>query len=159
MKLSQERYSTVAVNEDGETVFVSLRCQLLPFKESGKLPWYIEITYTFPTHLPQGQDALCIEQVDERLERAQEKDKLAINVASYLLPGRKVWIYYARNHRVFFERLNQTLEELPPLPLSFEIEEDPLWINYTEALQGLGLDPHFCSDETLLSADDAAQEA
>ena len=85
----------------------------------------------------QDTDSAQIEAVDELLQTAMERDKMAILAASILELGRKVWLYVSRTYDPFFDRLEEVLAELPLLPLQFEVVQDSDWSYYQELLDKL----------------------
>ena len=48
-----------------------------------------------------------------------------------------VWVYYARNTDIFFERLNDALADIDPLPLEFEAERDTEWDDYSSLFDAI----------------------
>lgn len=136
MQLSQEWFHTIAEDENGQEVYLNGRIDIEPFMQSGKYPYRIEVRYCFSSEngFPNEQDIAQIETVDEILPHAMEKDKMAILTGNHLTCEQKIWVFYSRTDRVFFERLNESLEELPLLPLEFGLERDPEWNEYREML-------------------------
>lgn len=137
MKLTNEWFSTLAVDENNNTVYVNGRLQLSEFIAGGKYKHRIEIRFPYGENratFPEGEEAKHIEAVEELLQPAMEKDKMAILTGNYLAPGCKYWVYYSRTDRVFFERLNTVLASLPLLPLEFTLELDPQWEEYLDLL-------------------------
>ena len=73
-----------------------------------------------------------METVQETLQKAMEKDKLAIQTGVYTGGGEKVWVFYTRTVRVFGERLNEALAPFELLPISIYTEMDPDWEEYKD---------------------------
>lgn len=133
MVLSDNWQTLLAEKENGTSVIISRRLDLEAFIASGKLPIRIEIRYPYSSDgegMPTTSSYATIEAIENALRPVMEGDKLAILAFQYLGGGEKGWIYYARNLDVFFERLNEALEEMEELPLSFEAERDPDWEEY-----------------------------
>ena len=82
--------------------------------------------------MPSEALAEQIEEVQEVLKKAMEKDKLAILTSVYTGGGEKIWVYYTRTARVFGERLNEVLAVFELLPISIYTEVDPEWEEYLD---------------------------
>jgi hypothetical protein len=131
MKLTDDWFTSIALDDENRTVYVNGRLNLTDFIAGGKYKYRIEIQYLFEGgSFPQGMDAQYIEAVEDLLRPAMEKDKMAILTGNYLASGCKYWVYYSRTDQVFFDRLNFTLKSLPLLPLKFVLEIDPEWSEY-----------------------------
>lgn len=134
MVLTDSWATSIALDDEQYTVVVTIRQDVESFRESGKLPYRIEIILPYEGDalgMPYDKDAESIGDIEEALRPTMEKDKLAILTGNYLGGNKKYWIFYTRNVDVFFDRLNDSLEELPTFPLSFEVEEDPTWEEYS----------------------------
>lgn len=133
MVLTDNWTTSIALDDEQYTVVVTIRQDIESFSESGKFPYRIEIILPYEGDalgMPHDKDATSIGNIEEALRPAMEKDKLAILTGNYLGGNKKYWIFYTRNVEVFFDRLNDSLEELPTFPLSFEVEEDSTWEEY-----------------------------
>ncbi len=136
MKLTDDWFTSIALDDENRTVYVNGRLNLTDFIAGGKYKYRIEIQYLFKgSSFPQGMDVQYIETVEDLLRPAMEKDKMAILTGNYLASGCKYWVYYSRTDQVFFDRLNFTLKSLPPLPLKFVLEIDPEWSEYHGILE------------------------
>jgi hypothetical protein len=117
-------------------VTVCGRDELDEFVRSGKFKERVEITWKYTPEskgMPSDREAEVMENVQETLRKAMEKDKLAILTAVYTGGGEKVWIYYTRTARVFGERLNDALVPgFEMLPISIYTELDPEWEEYID---------------------------
>lgn len=135
MKLSNEWFTALSENEEGQLVTVSGRDELTAFIESGKFKERVEITWKYEGDekgMPSESLAEKMEEVEEALRKAMEKDKLAILTAVYTGGGEKIWVYYTRTVRVFGERLNEALAPFDRLPISIYTEVDPGWEEYLD---------------------------
>lgn len=135
MKLSNEWFTALSENESGQMVIVSGRDELTEFVQSGKFKERVEITWQFEGDakgMPSEEVAARMEAVQEVLQKAMEKDKLAILTGIYTGGGEKIWVFYTRTVRVFGERLNEALAEFELLPLSIYTEVDPDWEEYLD---------------------------
>ncbi len=136
MKLS-DNWFTALSEEKGQLVYVSGRKDLEAFRQKGALRIRAEIKWAYApdtTGMPQGKEGELIAEVEEKLRRAMEKDKLAILTGNYTGAGAKYWVFYTRHLPSFGERLNDCLAEYELLPLEIQCEEDPEWEEYLDML-------------------------
>ena len=82
--------------------------------------------------MPSEALAEKMEEVQEVLRKAMEKDKLSILTGVYTGGEERIWVYYTRTVRVFGERLNEVLAPFETLPLSIYTEVDPEWEEYQD---------------------------
>lgn len=135
MRLSNEWFTALSENEEGNLVTIYGRDELTEFVESGKFKERVEITWKYEGDakgMPQDTLAEQMEKVEEALKKAMEKDKLAILTAVYTGAGEKIWVFYTRTVRVFGERLNEALASFELLPISIYTEVDPEWEEYLD---------------------------
>ena len=127
-------FSALSENEEGQMLWITGRDDIEAFKSSGKFKERAEVTWKYSPDskgLPSNEEALRMEEVENVLRRAMEKDKLSILTGIYTGGGERVWVYYTRTTRVFGERLNAVLEPFDLLPISIYTEIDPDWEEYT----------------------------
>jgi len=124
MRLSNEWFTALSENESGQLVTVSGRDELTEFIQSGKFKERVE--------MPSEALAEKMEEVQEVLRKAMEKDKLSILTGVYTGGGERIWVYYTRTVRVFGERLNEALAPFEMLPISIYTEVDPEWEEYLD---------------------------
>lgn len=108
MRLSNEWFTALSENESGQLVTVSGRDELTEFIQSGKFKERVEITWKYEGDdkgMPSEALAEKMEEVQEVLRKAMEKDKLSILTGVYTGGGERIWVYYTRTVRVFGERL------------------------------------------------------
>ncbi|CAK7079241.1 MAG: hypothetical protein PARBA_03323 [Parabacteroides sp.] len=135
MKLSNEWFTALSENENGQLITVSGRDELTEFIQSGKFKERVEITWKYEADdkgMPVETVAEQIDEVQEVLKRAMEKDKLSILTGVYTGSGERIWVYYTRTVRVFGERLNEALAPFELLPISIYTELDPEWEEYSD---------------------------
>ncbi len=133
MVLKDNWETALALDEAGNDVVITRRIGIDEFRQSGKFPFRIDVIYTYTPDgkgMPNEEDSELIGNMEERLRPIMEKDKLAILTGNYLGGGKKYLAFYTRNVDVFFERLNEALDDMPELPLTFEGEEDREWEEY-----------------------------
>lgn len=135
MRLSNEWFTALSEDESGSLVAVSGRDELTEFVQSGKFKERVEITWKYEGDekgMPSEELAEQMENVQETLKKAMEKNKLSILTGVYTGGGEKVWVFYTRTVRVFGERLNEALASFELLPISIYTEVDPEWEEYLD---------------------------
>lgn len=135
MRLSNEWFTALSEDGSGNLVAVSGRDELTEFVQSGKFKERVEITWKYEGDekgMPSEELAEQMENVQETLKKAMEKDKLSILTGVYTGGGEKVWVFYTRTVRVFGERLNEALASFELLPISIYTEVDPEWEEYLD---------------------------
>jgi len=135
MKLSDEWFTALSQNDNGQLITVSGRDELTEFVNSGKYNERAEVTWKYDGDekgMPPESIAKQIEAVEEALRHVMEKDKLAITTAIYTGGGEKTWVFYTRTARVFGERLNEALASFELLPITIYTEVDPGWEEYLD---------------------------
>lgn len=137
MILTDEWFTTLSHTEDGSLVFVTVRKELEGFRSSGKLRVRVEISWPYAPDavgMPSEATAQLIEEIEPKLRRTMERDKLAIMTGNYTGGGQKDWTFYTRHLPTFGERLNEVLAPYETLPLQIECTEDADWEDYAEML-------------------------
>ena len=135
MRLSDEWFTALSEDESGNLVTIYGRDELTEFIQSGKFKERVEITWKYEGDekgMPDDALAEQMENVQEALKKAMEKDKLSILTAVYTGAGEKIWVFYTRTVRVFGERLNEALASFEQLPISIYTEIDPEWEEYLD---------------------------
>ena len=136
MKLTDEWFTALSASETGEAVFITGRERLDEFRRSGKYNERLEIVWRYEGDMPPDDVARQMEAAQELMRKAVEKDKLGILTGIYTGNGERCWVFYTRTVRVFCERLNKALSELPALPLELSAELDPDWEEYLDLYGG-----------------------
>ena len=116
-------------------IFVSGRDDLDEFRLSGKFKERVEIYWKYNSShngMPSDTEGELMEKVVDALRSAVEKDKLAILTGIYTGNNERTMVFYTRTSRVFGERLNEALANLPQLPITLYVEIDPDWNEYLE---------------------------
>src|SRR5574344_1255649 len=135
MKLSDEWFTALSQNDNGQLITVSGRDELTEFVNSGKYNERAEVTWKYEGDekgMPPESIAKQIEAVEEALRHVMEKDKLAITTAIYTGGGEKTWVFYTRTARVFGERLDEALASFELLPITIYTEVDHGWEEYLD---------------------------
>ena len=135
MKLTDNWFSTMAEADNEMPIFVSGRDDLDEFRLSGKFKERVEIYWKYDSShngMPSDTEGELMEKVVDALRSAVEKDKLAILTGIYTGNNERTMVFYTRTSRVFGERLNESLANLPQLPITLYVEIDPDWNEYLE---------------------------
>ena len=135
MKLTDNWFSTMAEADNEMPIFVSGRDDLDEFRLSGKFKERVEIYWKYNSShngMPSDTEGELMEKVVDALRSAVEKDKLAILTGIYTGNNERTMVFYTRTSRVFGERLNEALANLPQLPITLYVEIDPDWNEYLE---------------------------
>ena len=135
MKLTDNWFSTMAEADNEMPIFVSGRDDLDEFRLSGKFKERVEIYWKYDSShngMPSDTEGELMEKVVDALRNAVEKDKLAILTGIYTGNNERTMVFYTRTSRIFGERLNEALANLPQLPITLYVEIDPDWNEYTE---------------------------
>ena len=126
MVLTDKWFTAISENEDGSYTFISGRSDIDGFINSKKMKQRLEVTWKYEPDekgMPKiDKEAQIMEEVENRLRTAMEKDKLAILTGIYTGQGKRDWIFIARNVNAFGERLNDALAGLPELPIEIYAE-------------------------------------
>lgn len=135
MVLSDKWFSTMGETDNGNPIFITGRDEIDNFRLSGKLNERVEIYWHYtPCHnaMPSDSEGNLMDEVQDVLRRAVERDKLAILTGVYVGDGERTLVFYTRTARVFGERLNQALASYPTLPIEIYVENDNEWCEYQE---------------------------
>ena len=144
MVLTDKWFTAISENEDGSYTFISGRSDIDAFINSKKMKQRMEVTWRYEADekgMPKiDKEAKIMEEVENRLRTAMEKDKLAILTGIYTGQGKREWIFITRNLNAFGERLNDALGGLPQLPIEIYAEDDPDNEEYKNLLEIKGED-------------------
>ena len=132
MKLTDDWFTVISETENGDLVYMTGRNNINEFRKSGKFKERLEISWRYTGAMPAEELSVQMEQAQELLKKAVEKDKLAILTGIYTGGGERCWVFYTRTVRVFCERLNEALRELPTLPIELAAEMDADWEEYLD---------------------------
>lgn len=135
MTLKDEWWTAPTVADNGLTVMVTGRDGVQEAIDSGRYTDRIEITWRYTADasgMPLDDDAKLMGEVDDALRDALRKEKACILTGIYTGDGRRDWIVYTKNPRIFNSLLNRALADFPLLPLELYAEKDPDWAEYLE---------------------------
>ena len=135
MKLKDEWWTAPTQADNGKTVIVTGRDGVEEAMNSGKYDDRIEITWKYnadSSGMPLDEDSKLIGEVDDALREAFKKEKACILTGIYTGDGRRDWIFYTKNPRIFNSVLNRALADFPLLPIELYAEKDSEWEEYRE---------------------------
>lgn len=138
MVLRDNWFSAAAEADNGAPIFINGRLDIEEFQQSGKFTERVEVYWKYTpdyNHLPSDKEGKMMEEVLELLKKTMEKDKLAILTGVYTGNDERTMVFYTRTARVWGERLNEALKNLPQLPLQIYVEKDKEWNEYKEMLE------------------------
>ena len=124
-----------AEGESGKTVLVTGRDRVEKERQSGKYQYRINVSWAYPAlpdGMPEDGDAKLMELATDALLAAFKKDKVAILTGIYTGDGRRDWVFYCKNLKIFSIVFNKALEPLDEMPLEIEAEADPDWEEYEQ---------------------------
>lgn len=119
--------------DNGKTVIVSGRDGVDKFRTGGKYNYRIDVTWRYsplPSGMPEDADARLMEEATDALQSAFAKDKVAVMTGIYTGDGRRDWVFYTKNLKIFSVVFNKALAEIDSMPLEIEAEEDTGWSEY-----------------------------
>ena len=128
MKLTNVWFTALSEEENGAMTFISGRDHISEFIRSKKFKERAEISWKYTPDgkgMPDSATAKLMEEVQEALQKAMEKDKLAILTGVYTGNGERTLVFITRNVPAFGEMLNKALASFELLPITIYTEKDP----------------------------------
>ncbi|MEE1023255.1 MAG: DUF695 domain-containing protein [Muribaculaceae bacterium] len=144
MKIPDKWWSAPAEGDNGKTVIVTGLDGVDALRGSGKYIYRLDVSWDYdplPSGMPSDDDARLMEQATDSLIAAFKKNKAAVMTGIYTGDGRRDWIFYCLNLRVFSGVFNKALADLPQMPLKIEATEDPEWEEYLTMRENTYIDP------------------
>ncbi len=138
MRLTDDWFTALSEDEDGNMIYINGRDNIMDFIKSGKFKERVEITWPYQADskgLPSADLAKLMEEVQLTLQKAMEKDKLSIMTGTYVGNGERVLVFITRNIPAFGERLNLALKDFDLLPITIYTEKDPENEEYLDMYQ------------------------
>ena len=98
----------------------------------------LQITWTFGDHnssgMPSEEDSEAMGPMEDRLVEVLEAEKAGILAFVHTHGGTRQWHFYIAETADLGTMINQALAELPKLPISLEVEDDPEWSEMAKVL-------------------------
>ena len=135
MKLSDRWFMGISEAENDGLIVVNGRDDLKEWMTSQKLNERVEISWKYEEGvkgMPSEEEACRMDEMQEALRKAMERNKLAILTGIYTGDGERTWVFYTRNIKAFGDMLNQTLAPFDLFPITLYTEKDPEWNEYRE---------------------------
>ena len=135
MVLSNNWFGGVAEADNNCPIFKTGRDEVSEFRQPGKFKERVEIYWNYAATsngMPSEEEAIVMEEAQNALQQAVEKDKLAILTGIYTGNNERTLVFYTRTSRVFGERLNEALATFEQLPITLYVENDAEWNEYQE---------------------------
>ena len=82
--------------------------------------------------MPDLATSKQMEEVTERLQDVFTKDPVAVMTGIFTGDGIREWVFYTLSTNIFGRKLNESLSDLPVLPLEITCENDSAWEAYDE---------------------------
>lgn len=133
MKYTDKWWSYPAEGESGKTVIVTGRDCIDEYRESGKYIYRIDVSWNYHAladGMPEEDEAKLMEEVTDALIDAFKKDRVAVMTGIYTGDGKRDWVFYTKNLKIFSVVINKALEDLPTIPIVVDAEEDSAWEEY-----------------------------
>lgn len=133
MKYTDKWWSYPAEGESGKTVIVTGRDCIDEYRENGKYIYRIDVTWNYHAladGMPEEDEAKLMEEVTDALIDAFKKDRVAVMTGIYTGDGKRDWVFYTKNLKIFSVVFNKALEDLPTIPIVVDAEEDSAWEEY-----------------------------
>lgn len=131
----QEWWTAPAEAENGRMILVTGRDGLEKYIESGKYTSRVEVSWKYealPDGLPDADSAQTLEVVTDALEKSLDGEKAVLMTGIYTGDGKRDWVFYTKNLRIFSSVFNRALADLPLIPFEIEAYGDAGWEEYKE---------------------------
>jgi len=135
MKYTDKWWSYPAEGNSGKTVIVTGRDCIDEYRECGKYIYRINVSWEYNAlsdGMPEDDDARLMEEVTDALLDAFKKDRVAVMTGIYTGDGKRDWVFYTKNLKIFSLVFNKALEDLPTVPIVIDAEEDDAWEEYLD---------------------------
>ncbi len=120
---------------NGRLIMVTGRKDVAEFRNNPRFNVRVEVTWPYTgddTGMPNKATSELMEQVQEALQVAFDKDPVAVLTGIYTGDDERNWIFYTLSTHIFGRKLNEALADFPQLPLSIYCENDAEWGEYDE---------------------------
>ncbi len=144
MKFPDKWWTSPAESEAGKTVIITGRDGLEKVQASGKYIYRLDVSWDYEPEasgMPSDADARIMEEATDALLKVFDKNTAAVMTGIYTGDGRRDWIFYCLNLKVFSSSFNNALADLPAMPLEISATEDPDWEEYSEMRANTYIDP------------------
>lgn len=130
-----EWWTAPATGDKGGTVIVTGRKDVDRFRANPRMKIRVEVTWPYEcdaSGMPDKAVSTLMEQAHMAMLHTFDRDPVAVMTGVFTGDGERTWIFYTASTAIFGKKLNESLAQLPPLPLSIYCENDPGWEQYDE---------------------------
>ena len=130
-----EWWTAPAEGNDGRLIMVTGRRDVKKFRDNPRFDKRVEVSWKYSSGadgMPTKEDSEMMDEVQQRLTEAFDKDPVAVLTGVYTGDGERNWVFYTLSTNIFGKKLNEALASLPILPLEIYAENDPEWNEYDE---------------------------
>lgn len=135
MAKEAEWWTSPQESEIGRTILVTGRNDIEKFRKNPRMSIRVEVTWKYAggeSGMPDFETSSMMEEVTSRLEACFDRDKVAVMTGIFTGDDERNWVFYTASTNIFGRKLNETLADLPLLPLEIYCENDPDWAAYDE---------------------------
>lgn len=135
MAKEAEWWTAPQESESGRLILVTGRKDVERFRKNKKYSIRVEITWRYeglPDGMPDLETSTMMEKVTDALQECFDKDPIAVMTGIFTGDDERNWVFYTLSTNIFGRKLNESLADLPLLPLEISCENDPLWEAYDE---------------------------
>ncbi len=131
-------WTAPTLGDKGGTVMVTGRKDVSRFRDKGKMPIRVEVSWNYEGDadgMPDKDTSELMEQVQSALLDAFDRDPVAVMTGIFTGDSERTWVFYTGSTNIFGRKLNECLASFPVLPLKIYCENDPGWEQYDEMAQ------------------------
>ncbi|MDE7411438.1 MAG: DUF695 domain-containing protein [Paramuribaculum sp.] len=131
----QEWWTAPAESESGRLIMVTGRKDITEFRNNPRFKYRVELNWHYEgdaSGMPDKATSEMMEQVQERLCEVFRRDPVAVLTGIFTGDNERNWIFYTLSTNIFGRKLNESLSDLPLLPLEVYCENDSQWSAYDE---------------------------
>ncbi|MDE5685151.1 MAG: DUF695 domain-containing protein [Paramuribaculum sp.] len=135
MAKENEWWTSPQESESGKLILVTGRKDIDRFRRNPKFSIRVEISWKYDEQedgMPDLPTSKLMEEVTERLHEVFKKDPVAVMTGIFTGDGIREWVFYTLSTNIFGRKLNESLSDLPVLPLEITCENDSAWEAYDE---------------------------
>lgn len=129
-------WTAPAEGENGSLIMVTGRADVDKFRANPRFTYRIEVKWAYDGSvndgMPDRETSEMMEQVTDRLTDTFDRDPVAVLTGIYTGDGERDWVFYSLSPNIFGRKLNECLSDLPLLPITIYVENDPEWAEYDE---------------------------
>jgi len=133
-----DAWTTAEGRKSGRPMLLRFRPGLKSFLGDPRFSRRLQITWVFGDHnssgMPSGEDSEAMGPLEDRLVEALEAEKAGILAFVHTYGGTRQWHFYISESADLGAVINDALAELPRLPISLEVEDDPEWREMAKVL-------------------------